>query len=87
MSTGGANAPAHGYVRLVARHSDKCLDVLNAGTADGTQVVQWTCGTGTNQQWLRTPGVIMSESENPRNGQRKGPREPARRSPATVEPP
>jgi hypothetical protein len=27
--------------------------VLNAATADGAQVTQWTCGTGTNQQWQR----------------------------------
>jgi alpha-galactosidase len=43
-----------GYVQLVARHSNKCLNVLNAATTDGAQVVQLTCGTGTNQHWQRT---------------------------------
>ena len=31
-----------------------CVDVNGAGTADGTAVIQYTCGTGTNQQWLFT---------------------------------
>jgi hypothetical protein len=38
-------------VQLVARHSGKCLDVADASTADNARVVQYTCGTGTNQQW------------------------------------
>ncbi|MCC8246639.1 RICIN domain-containing protein [Saccharothrix luteola] len=28
-----------------------CLDVASASTADGANVVQYTCGSGTNQQW------------------------------------
>ena len=32
----------------------KCLDVSGAATSDGAQLVQWTCGSGTNQQWRRT---------------------------------
>jgi hypothetical protein len=43
-----------GYVQLVARHSGKCLEVLNAATTDGARLAQWTCGTGTHQQWRRT---------------------------------
>jgi alpha-galactosidase len=45
---------------LVARHSGKLADVLNASTTDGANVVQWaangqqwTCNGGTNQQWQR----------------------------------
>ncbi len=59
--TGGTNQQwriqdlGTGFVQLVARHSNKCLDVLNAATTDGAQLVQWTCGTGTNQQWQRSP--------------------------------
>jgi xyloglucan-specific exo-beta-1,4-glucanase len=37
--------------RLQARHSSKCIDVPGASTASGTGLVQWTCHTGTNQQW------------------------------------
>ena len=43
-----------GYFQLVARHSGKCLDVVSANTADGADIQQYTCGTGTNQQWSRT---------------------------------
>ncbi|MEV0459825.1 RICIN domain-containing protein [Catellatospora methionotrophica] len=43
-----------GYLQLVGRHSNNCLDVLNAATTDGAQAVQWTCGTGANQRWQRT---------------------------------
>jgi len=34
--------------------SGRCLDVPNAGTADGTQVQLWDCHGGTNQQWTYT---------------------------------
>jgi len=42
-----------GYVNVIARHSNKCLDVSGASTADGAQIQQWTCTGGTNQQWQR----------------------------------
>ncbi|GAA3463605.1 RICIN domain-containing protein [Saccharothrix longispora] len=42
------------YHRVDVRHSGKCLDVVGASTADGAELVQYTCGTGTNQQWPRT---------------------------------
>ncbi|WP_243707740.1 RICIN domain-containing protein [Micromonospora sp. KC606] len=42
-----------GYIRLIARHSGKCLAVQNAVTGDGAQVVQSTCGTATSH-WRRT---------------------------------
>ncbi|GAA2269714.1 endo-1,4-beta-xylanase [Actinomadura luteofluorescens] len=34
--------------------SGRCLDVPNAGTADGTQIQLWDCHGGTNQQWTAT---------------------------------
>jgi hypothetical protein len=37
----------------MARHRAKCLDVNNASTANGARLIQWTCGTGTNQQFQR----------------------------------
>lgn len=41
--------------RLVARHSGKVADVAAAGTANGTDIVQWTWHGGTNQQWTFVP--------------------------------
>jgi hypothetical protein len=37
--------------RLQARHSGRCLDVPGFSTGAGVQLVQWDCGTGSNQQW------------------------------------
>jgi len=45
-----AGVPAS-YVRLVARHSGKCADVVSASTAAGAEVAQYSCGTGYNQQF------------------------------------
>ncbi|WP_245814904.1 RICIN domain-containing protein [Cystobacter ferrugineus] len=39
-------------VRLVAKHSGKCLDVPNSSTASGTALQQWGCN-GTNAQAFR----------------------------------
>ncbi|MFI6450564.1 RICIN domain-containing protein [Streptosporangium amethystogenes] len=36
---------------LVARHSGKCLDVLNSAMEDGADVQQRTCDGGANQEW------------------------------------
>ncbi|MFJ3308931.1 family 43 glycosylhydrolase [Streptomyces sp. NPDC086549] len=36
---------------LVNRNSGKCLDVAGGNTADGTNVLQWTCNGGANQKW------------------------------------
>jgi hypothetical protein len=42
-------AVAAGYFRVVSRNSGKCLDVL--GSASGTQLQQWECNGGANQQF------------------------------------
>ncbi|MFE5260531.1 endo-1,4-beta-xylanase [Streptomyces coelicoflavus] len=34
--------------------SGRCLDVPDAGTADGTQLQLWDCHSGSNQQWAAT---------------------------------
>lgn len=40
------------YYQLVARHSNRCLDVGGASVDDYAQVVQWDCNSGSfNQQW------------------------------------
>jgi hypothetical protein len=40
-----------GRYRLVAVHSGKCVDVEGGGLTDGTNIQQWTCTGGENQQW------------------------------------
>jgi hypothetical protein len=45
----GGNA---GHVRGVG--SNKCLDVPNQSTTNGTQLQIWDCWSGTNQQWTHT---------------------------------
>jgi hypothetical protein len=41
-----------GYVRIVARHSGKAMDVEFASADDGARVIQYTPHSGANQQWL-----------------------------------
>ncbi|KUO16207.1 RICIN domain-containing protein [Streptomyces dysideae] len=36
---------------LPVRHSSKCMDVTGASTADGAEVIQWTCNGHANQRW------------------------------------
>ena len=45
--TGGGGAGA------VTGIGGKCLDVDNAGTADGTRIQLWTCNSSAAQQWSR----------------------------------
>ena len=40
-----------GYVRLIARHSSKAVEVQGASTANGANVVQYFDWNGANQQW------------------------------------
>ncbi|GIE78514.1 hypothetical protein Aph02nite_44640 [Actinoplanes philippinensis] len=41
-----------GYgIRLIARHSGKCLDVVNASKANGARLQQWSCLGTANQAW------------------------------------
>ncbi|MFJ4314254.1 RICIN domain-containing protein [Streptomyces lavendulae] len=42
---------SNGYVRVLAQHSGKCLDVADNSMADGGEVKQYDCGTGDNQRW------------------------------------
>ncbi|KPC71199.1 poly(3-hydroxybutyrate) depolymerase, partial [Thermoactinomyces vulgaris] len=52
--TGGGNAgpvePGVHY-RLVAQHSGKAADINGASTAAGAALIQWTPGSGSNQQF------------------------------------
>ncbi|MFG3246294.1 endo-1,4-beta-xylanase [Streptomyces sp. NPDC048187] len=53
---GGTSTPPEGGDggRIKGVGSGRCLDVPNAGTADGTQVQLWDCNSNTNQQWEYT---------------------------------
>jgi xyloglucan-specific exo-beta-1,4-glucanase len=46
-----ATAPPPTAVRIVSRSSGKCADVSGVSLAPGAIVVQYTCGSGTNQRW------------------------------------
>jgi hypothetical protein len=50
-TAGTINTTGSGYDRLAVRHSGRCADVRSASTANSAAVVQYACGTGTNQQW------------------------------------
>ncbi|WP_077938692.1 RICIN domain-containing protein [Micromonospora sp. DH13] len=41
------------HFQLRARHSGKCLDVVDAGTGDGADIQQYAC-TGALSSWTRT---------------------------------
>lgn len=43
------------YVRFVARHSGKAMDVEGASADEGAHVIQYTPHDGANQQWLLHP--------------------------------
>ena len=44
----------NGTYRVLSRKSNKALDVLNGGTADGTDAVQWGWTGGNSQKWTFT---------------------------------
>ncbi|MCW6006262.1 RICIN domain-containing protein [Micromonospora sp. CPCC 205371] len=46
-----STTPTPAMYTLAARHSGKLLDVYNASTADGADVVQWAANGQTNQRW------------------------------------
>lgn len=44
-----------GTRQLIAKHSNKCLDVNGAASGDGANVHQWGCHGGNNQKWRLEP--------------------------------
>lgn len=52
-----------GYYRITAVHTDKCLDVLDGGTANGTKVIQYCYRYSDNQRWSLTKVEEESEVE------------------------
>jgi len=51
-SPGGGDPGTGGLLRAVG--ANRCLDVPNASTTNGTQVQLWDCHSGSNQQWTYT---------------------------------
>ncbi|HEX8697746.1 MAG TPA: RICIN domain-containing protein [Myxococcaceae bacterium] len=47
-----AQSSAFGPYKLIARHSDLCLDIDKASTSNGAKVLQWWCGWGDNQRFV-----------------------------------
>jgi hypothetical protein len=45
---------ANGTYKLVARNSGKALDAYGNQTTNGTTIIQWTYGGGSNQKWTLT---------------------------------
>lgn len=43
------------YYEVVARHDGQCLDVFDAQTGNGAQVIQWPCVGAFNQHWSVIP--------------------------------
>jgi oligosaccharide reducing-end xylanase len=52
--TKGGGTLTGGTYKLIARHSGKALDATGNGTANGTQIEQWTYNAGSNQKWTVT---------------------------------
>lgn len=41
-----------GVTDIVNRNSGKCVDVVSASTANGAEIIQYTCSGASNQQWI-----------------------------------
>ncbi|HXT12624.1 MAG TPA: RICIN domain-containing protein [Candidatus Angelobacter sp.] len=52
--TGSSGIVGNGTYKIIARHSGKALDATGNGTANGTQIEQWTYNGGNNQRWTVT---------------------------------
>ncbi|MFC1432176.1 RICIN domain-containing protein [Streptacidiphilus sp. N1-3] len=68
--TGGSISSSAWYT-VTNANSGKCVDATGGGTANGTAVQQWTCGSGNhNQQWQFQPtdsGYYQVVSRNATN--------------------
>ncbi|AEY85461.1 putative glycosyl hydrolase [Streptomyces hygroscopicus subsp. jinggangensis 5008] len=70
-STGTPAGPidSAAWYQVVNANSGACLDAVDWGTANGTAVQQWTCGTGANQAWqFRPVGDGFYQVVNRHNG-------------------
>jgi hypothetical protein len=51
-NSGGGGGISNGTYKIINRNSGLALDAYNQGTADGTQIQQWTYWGGAGQQWM-----------------------------------
>jgi alpha-galactosidase len=58
VSGGGVTEPPTTF-RLRSEASGRCLDVNEASSADGTQMLIWDCHTGANQQYVRNGQALQ----------------------------
>ena len=53
LADGTSRQPVPGdEIQLVARHTDKCLDVYGGFTTPDTRIIQWPCHGQDNQRWI-----------------------------------
>ncbi|MFI5794958.1 RICIN domain-containing protein [Streptomyces sp. NPDC051677] len=69
VTPSGANTTLAGRYQITNKNSGLALDTLNAGTAQGTSVVQATSTTGTDQNWtLVAAGSDLYKIVNQKSG-------------------
>ena len=55
-ASGGATLTTGTWYNIINQNSGSCVDATGEGTANGTTVQQWACGTGqANQEWEFQP--------------------------------
>ncbi|MFH9751368.1 endo-1,4-beta-xylanase [Streptomyces griseus] len=54
LNGGDTTEPPAGSGQIKGVASNRCLDVPDGSTADGTQLQLWDCGSSPNQQWVAT---------------------------------
>jgi glucosylceramidase len=52
---GGGGGSTSTTYRLVNKWSNKCVDIIGPDATNGTGLHQWTCHTGSSQQWTMEP--------------------------------
>ncbi|WP_030159665.1 RICIN domain-containing protein [Glycomyces sp. NRRL B-16210] len=50
-ATGEVTGSGSDATDIRGRNSGKCVDVVNGSSADGTEIIQYDCHGGSNQQW------------------------------------
>jgi hypothetical protein len=50
-NNGGETGTNVGTYLIKAKQSGRCVDVSGGSSADGANVIQWTCHSGNNQRW------------------------------------
>jgi hypothetical protein len=69
ITPSGTNTSLAGRYQITNKNSGLALDTLNAGTAQGTSVVQATSTTGTDQNWtLVSAGSGLYKIQNQKSG-------------------